>query len=265
MHLSDMTTRLLAVVLDRAHARFFEVTESATVELPCLASPAMRGGRFHSDRQDAPGWGERDYHGRIREEARRHYDAVIHRVEALQRRHPTAGVFLAGPGRTAAELRHRLPPRIAERVVGTAKLNPTEVTPAVVRRTATALERRHEGDEDRRLVAALQEGLGTGHAENGMRAVLRALAGGQVQTLLVRPGVWDTGFRCANSGRLVVSAEDCRGEGDPVRVPDIVAEAMEDARRRGATVVLIRDPEAGRAIDGMAALLRFASGAGGAR
>jgi len=51
--------RVLVVVVDRAHARFFEVgaNDPHAVELPGLSSPAMRGGKFHSDRQGGPGWG----------------------------------------------------------------------------------------------------------------------------------------------------------------------------------------------------------------
>ena len=46
--------RILAVVLDHAHARLFLVDDAHAVELPCLVSPRMRGGKFHSDRQGAP-------------------------------------------------------------------------------------------------------------------------------------------------------------------------------------------------------------------
>ncbi len=42
--------RVLAVVTDRAHARFFDVGASEAMELTSLHSPAGRGGRFHSAR-----------------------------------------------------------------------------------------------------------------------------------------------------------------------------------------------------------------------
>lgn len=248
---------VLAVVLDRAHARFFDVQPSEAVELPSLHSPAIRGGRFHSDRQGGPGWGEHGYHGRIREEERRHYDAVAEQLAHLQCVHPEAGFVLAGPGDAAEALRRFLPPALAERVIGTAKLNPTEVTAAAVHAAASRLQRQHERARERELIAAMREGLGTGWAENGARAVLRALAQGQVRTLLVRPDVRGTGFRCTGSGRLVLSANDCRGDGAPVPVPDIAGDATAEARRQGATVAVIQDPESAKTIDGLAALLRF--------
>ncbi len=249
--------RLIAVVLDRAHARFFEVTAAGTVELPSLHSPAMRGGRFHSDRQGGPGWGEHDYHDRIREEERRHFTAIAERLVALQRASPVAGVVLAGPGSAAAGLRGFLPPALAAQVIGSAKLNPTEVSLARVQDVARKLQDQHHHDVERGLVSGLLEGLGTGWAENGTRAVLAALARRQVRTLLVRSDVRGTGFRCARSGRLVLSASDCRGEGDPVPVRDLVGEAAADAQGQDASIVIVTDPEAGKAIDGLAALLRF--------
>jgi peptide subunit release factor 1 (eRF1) len=248
---------LIVVVLDRAHARLFEVTASGTVELPSLHSPAMRGGKFHSDRQGGPGWGEHDYHARIREEERRHYGAIAERLIALQRTGPRAGFVLAGPGSVATALQRFLSPALADQVIGSANLNPTEVTPAQVQEVARTLQKAHQRDRERALVSAVLEGLGTGRAENGTRAVLAALARRQVRTLLVRSDVRGTGFRCARSGRLVLSASDCRGEGDPVPVRDLVSEAIADAQAQDAVIVVVTDPETARAIDGLAALLWF--------
>jgi peptide subunit release factor 1 (eRF1) len=252
-----MPDTVLTVVLDRAHTRFFEVTASEATELPDLQLPSMRGGKYHSDRQDSPGWGERDYHNRLREEERRHFRAVAQRLQAYERVHPAEGVVLAGPGDTAAGLRHALPATLAARVIGTARLNPTEVTPAGVQRATAELRLAHLREVERGIVRTLEEHLGTGRAENGTRAVLRALAKDQVQTLLVRGDVRGGGFRCSASGRLVLSATDCRGEGEPEAVTDVVGAVIEEARRRGATVVTIRDSEIAKTIDGMAAVLRF--------
>jgi peptide subunit release factor 1 (eRF1) len=250
--------RVLVVVLDRGHARFFDVSASEAAELPCLRSPAMRGGKFHSDRQGGPGWGEHDYHGRIREEARRHINAVVQRLERLDRERPADGLLVAGPGPAAGAVARSLPPVLAARLIGTAHLKPAEVTPATVARAARQARAGHEAVSQRELVARMEDGLGTGRATNGARETLRALAKGQVRTLLVRTDVRAAGFRCRSSGRLVLSAADCLGDGTPVPVPDVVEEASVAARRQGATIAVIQDPDAARRIDGFAALLRFA-------
>jgi peptide subunit release factor 1 (eRF1) len=256
-HTRTQADALIVVVLDRAHARFFEVTPTGTIELPSLHSPAMRGGKFHSDRQGGPGWGERDYQGRIREEERRHHAKVTEQLIKLQRAGPLAGVVLAGRGGAAAALREFLPPALADQVIGSVQLDATDLTPAKVREMARDLQEAHRRATERALVGGLVEALGTGWAENGTRAVLAALSRRQVRTLLVRSDVEGTGFRCSSSGRLVLSASDCRGEGQPAPVRDLVSEAIADAQTQDAAIVVVTDPEAAKAIDGLAALLRF--------
>jgi hypothetical protein len=129
----------LAVVLDRAHARFFDIGPLNTVELPCLQSPATRGGKFHSDREDAPGRGEHAYHGRLREEERRHLAAVAARIVSLAR-DPALEVVLAGPDNLTRALRRVLPRPVGERCIGTAHLNLKQVTPPIVEREARRLQ-----------------------------------------------------------------------------------------------------------------------------
>ena len=221
-------THVLAVVTDRAHARFFDVGASEAVELTSLQSPAGRGGRFHSDRGDSPGWGEHAYHARREEEARRHVAAIVERLAAFERQHPGADVLLAGPGTTAGALQRALPPALGQRVIGTARLSPLEVTPATVHQTATQVRAAHERATQRTLVAAVLEGLGTGRAENGVRAVLRALARGQVRQLLI-----------------------------PADVADVFQTAADAARRQGASVTFLDDAGIAQPIEGLAALLRW--------
>ena len=250
-------TPLLVAVFDRLHARFFDIDDRGARELAGLRSAGMRGGKFHSDRQGSPGWGERGYQNRVREDTRRHFAAVAQRLAALERRRPARDLLLAGPSNLATVLKGALPPAIVARVIGTARLNPTEATTAQVRGAARRSEGRRELETQRALLAALTEGLGTGRAVNGTRDTLRALAKGQVRTLLVRPGPSAGGFRCAASRRLVPSRADCRGEGKAVPVLDLIGAAMREARRQRARVIMARDPELARAIEDLAALLRF--------
>lgn len=130
---------IMTVVLDRAHARFFDVGPTATVELPCLRSPATRGGKFHSDRADAPGRGESAYHGRLREEERRHITAVAARLVALDR-DPIAEFVLVGPKPLTRALRRALPRSLDRRCSGTAHLDFKRLTPAIVQREARRLQ-----------------------------------------------------------------------------------------------------------------------------
>lgn len=248
---------IVAAVFDRAHARFFLVDAGSAAELEGLVETSRRGGEFHGDRRDAPGWGERDYHNRLREERHRHYAAIAHHLQHLVRTHPARGIVLAGPAKEVAGLTPFLSRELAGRVLGTAPLNPTAVSAAEVQAAALAMASEHERAAEPALVAALAESIGAGWGVEGPSDTLRALARGQVRTLLVRAGLEGSGFRCAASGRLVLAKGDCRGEGEPTQVLDIVDEAVEEALRQGVEVVVVHDPAAAGAFDGLAAVLRF--------
>lgn len=248
---------IIATVMDRALARFFTVSPAGAVELSGGFTVSGRGGRYRPDREDAPGRGERDYHGRLAEERHRHYAMIAERLEELGRDRPASGVVLAGPADHTAPLLRFLPDRLAARVLGTARLNPTSATSAVVHAAAQRVAEDHERSAVTAELLALQESIGTGWAVEGARETLRALSRGQVRTLYVREGLEGGGFRCAATGRLVLAKGDCAGEGEPRPVRDLVDEAIEDVLRQRARVVIVPKDAGAEPVDGLAASLRF--------
>jgi peptide subunit release factor 1 (eRF1) len=252
----DEFGRLLTVVLDRTAARFFEVTAFEAVELPSLRAESTRGKRFRGD-ADGPGWGEHTYNNRIREEKQRHYEAIARELFAIDRRHPAHGIVLAGTGSDAAAVEPFLHSYLVERVLGTARLNPKEATPALVHQSTLAVREAWERDAERALVREMQEALGGGWSVNGMTPTLRALSRGQVRALLVHADAGQPGFRCGDSGRLALTERDCGGEGEPTPVLDVVDDAIEEALRQRVDVNVVYEPEARDAIEGLSGLLRF--------
>jgi len=248
--------RLLTVVLDRMGARFFEVTAYDTRELSGLRADSTRGGRFHGD-QSGPGWGEHTYHNRIRTEKQRHYEAIARELFTLDRRQPAHGIVLAGTGTDAGAVEPFLHNYLVERVIGTARLNPKEATPANVHAATLAVREAWEREEERAQVGEMLEGLGSGWSLNGLDSTLRALSRGQVRTLLVHADASEPGFRCGGSGRLTRTERECRGEGEPVPVLDVVDDAIEEALRQGLNINVVYESEARESVDGLAALLRF--------
>jgi len=253
---SAVDERVLAVVFDRAHARFFEVAPSGATELAGIHSPAMRGGRFHSDRQGGPGWGEQEYHGRVEEEERRHVRKVLSRIEQLERR-AHQPLLVAGPKTAVAALVRALPAPLANRLIGAVRLDAAAVTPSIVRGAVDAARIRQRPATERALVAAMRHGLGTGRSTNGIRETLRALWHRQVRTLLIADGTRLAGFRCTRSHRLALTRSECEEEGPALSVRDLVRAAVGDALAQGAAVIVVHDPVQGNAIDGLAALLRW--------
>jgi peptide subunit release factor 1 (eRF1) len=248
--------RLLTVVLDRTSARFFEVTAYDAVELNGLRADSTRGKRFRGD-QDGPGWGEHTYNNRIRQEKQRHFEAIARELFAIDRRRPAHGIVIAGTGADAGAVGPFLHNYLVERVIGTAKLNPKEATPALVHAATLAVREAWERESERAAVRQMQEALGTGWAVNGIDPTVRALARGQVRTLLVNADASEPGFRCGDSGRLARTERDCRGEGEPIAVLDLVDDAIEEALRQRVDVNVIYEPEARDAVMGLGAMMRF--------
>ncbi|MBA3443908.1 MAG: hypothetical protein H0T58_03510 [Gemmatimonadales bacterium] len=247
--------RLLTVVLDRSRARFFEVTAYETHELAGLRSETTRGKRFHADHDGSSGWGEHTYNNRIRQEKQRHYEAIARELFGMDRRHPAHGIVLAGADAGAVE--PFLHSYLTERLIGTARLNPKEATPASVHSATLAVREGYERASERAMVHEMLEGIGTGWGINGLAPTLKALARGQVRSLLVNSDADQPGFRCGDSSRLALTERECRGEGDPVPVLNIVDDAIEEALRQGVDVNVVYEPEARDAIEGLSALLRF--------
>ena len=248
--------RLLTVVVDRMGARFFEVTAYDARELSGLRADSTRGKRFRGDRS-GPGWGEHTYHNRIRTEKQRHYEAIARELFTIDRRRPAHGIVLAGTGTDAGAVEPFLHNYLAERVLGTARLNPKEATPAAVHAATLAVRSAWEREEERGQAREMLEGLGSGWSVNGIDPTLRALARGQVRTLLVHADAGEPGFRCGDSGRLARTERECRGEGEPVAVLDVVDDAIEEGLRQRVDINVVYEPEAREAVHGLAGLLRF--------
>lgn len=227
---------ILVAACDRTGARFFEVTAFDVAELPGLpAAQASRGGRFHGERQarrggvTAWGAGEHNYHMRIREEKHRHYAAVADRIFELHTQKAIAGLVMAGVGVDAAAVLPHLHTYLHDLVLGVVRLNPKQVSPAEVREAALALREERERAWERAHADVVREGLATGWAVSGVDATLKALGRGQVRTLLAD------------------------GHDEDPRID----EAVEEALRQRAQVDVLYDDRARRAVNGLAALLRF--------
>jgi peptide subunit release factor 1 (eRF1) len=253
----EETGRILVAALDRTATRFFEVTAFDVRELPALDAVSTRGGKFLSDREDSPGWGERSFHHRIETERHRHFAAIGRRLAELDRAQPAHGIVLAGPLEETRAAARFLPPPLSSRYMGAARLNRTALRSAEVQAAVLRLRRKFETRREHEFVAELETKVAEGWAANGPQPVLRALARGQVRTLLIRPDQSGSGYRCADTGRLVLSKAECRGEGTPRPVADLMNEAIEEALRQRAGITVIHDPDVGGAIDGLAAELRF--------
>ncbi|MGH7537489.1 MAG: hypothetical protein ACREMF_02550 [Gemmatimonadales bacterium] len=227
---------ILVAVCDRTSARFFTITAFGATEWPGLIAPGTpRAGKFHGERQAirggqmSGGFGEHNYNMRIRGERHRHYARVADQIFRLHAQQPLAGLVLAGVGVDAAGLVPHLHTYLHDLLLGVVRLNPKAVSVAQVREAALALREERERAWERTHADAMKDGIATGWAVNGIEPTLKALSRGQVRTLLAD------------------------GHDDDRRIDDAVEEAL--AQR--AQVDVLYDERACRAVDGLAALLRF--------
>ncbi len=250
----DEFGRLLTVVADRALARIFEVTAFDVTEVGSFEAGNARTKRFSSQ---SGRLGEHNYNNRIRQEKARHYEVVARALFQLKQQQPVRGIVLAGPGKEAGAVEPFLHAYVADRVIGTTKLNPQTASAADVREATLTVREAHERESERLRVQEMIEAVGNGWAVNGLPGTLRRLARGQIQTLLVNAESYMPGFKCIASGRLAADARSCRLEGDAEPVIDLVDEAIEEALRQHVQVDVVYEPHAGKAIEGLAGLLRF--------
>ena len=221
---------VLAVACDRRGARLFEVTAYDVVELPGVTPPAQGAKDRLARTEHVPGGaGERHFHMRIREEKHRLYAAVADQVFRIHSQRHIAGLVVAGVGVDAAGLLPHLHTYLHDLVLGVVRLNPKRATPAEVREAALALREERERAWERAHADAVREGVGTGWAVNGIEPSQAALARGQVRTLLA----------------------------DGLAVDERIDDAIEDALVQHAQIDVLYDERARRAVDGLAALLRF--------
>ncbi len=219
---------ILVAVCDRTAARFFQVTAFDCSELTALAGvDASRGSRFHAGPSGVAG--EHNYHMRIRTEKQRLYAHVADRIFQIHSQRPLTGLVVAGVGVDAGAVVPHLHTYLHDLVLGVVKLNPKQATAAEVREATLALREARERAWERAHADAAKDGVGTGWAVNGIDATLKTLTRGQVRTLLAD------------------------GQDDDPRIDD----AVEEALRQRAQVDVLYDDKARRAVDGLAALLRF--------
>lgn len=233
---------ILVVVYDRTACRFFEVTAYDCVELTALpATDASRASKFHGSQQrqvmtragtPSGSAGEHNYHMRIRTEKQRFYAQIADRIFNIHRVRPLAGLLVGGVGVEAGAVIPHLHTYLHDLVMGVVKLNPKTTTKAEVRDAALALREERERAWERAHAEALKDGVPEGWAVNGVDPTLKALARGQVRTLLAD------------------------GQDDDPRIDD----AVEEALRQRSQVDVLYDEKARRAVDGLAALLRFRRG-----
>ncbi len=218
-------------------------------------SPAVGGGKV------AQGYGEYSFQRMIENEMHQHFKNVSDKLFNYYKENKFQWLIIGGPEQLRADFSNHLHTYLRERELGTITVDVESVKPDVIVEEALDLLETMRLERQRRLMEEFEEKLGSRLAFNGLEPTLRGLMRGQARILLVSDGFNKEGFRCPDSGFLMLEErEDLCPEGvKPARVIDIVDEAIEEALGQKAEVEIVADPELKKKIQGVGAILRYTS------
>lgn len=272
LFLLDQYERIGLIVADRSHARIFTLFLGEIEHVQHRAADAPR----HHHRG---GWKQmlfqRDIEGHIKAHVR---STVRDAVNAFGQ-FPLRRIILGGTEETVALMKHELPPRFRNKLVGTFR-SATHASDVEVVAHALALAAAAEARAEDERVEELSEALASrpdspatlpgtagrdwGHgrqrAVRGAQETLQALSQRRVRLLLLRRGFHLPGSVCDNCGSLfnIADGGPCLYCGRPLRaVPDVLEHAVERAETEKAEVEFVTESSTLEALGGIGAILRF--------
>ncbi|MCI0403623.1 MAG: hypothetical protein L0212_08880 [Acidobacteria bacterium] len=254
MALAASLTRVCAALVDRSHARIFDVHRGeARLREEIFDRLPRRGAGFLGFEE---GRVSRHRANLVRQHLRKVSDRLQEMLEA--------GLFdrlvIACRDGVCAEVDSQLHPYVKQRLLGRVALDPVVATAEGIHREVELLLDREQAERNRALV---NEVLGQGHRKGlgalGLRRVLQALERGEVQSLVMGAGFSAPAAECRHCGhldyRLVKSCAVC---GQATRELDDVTSVLIARTLRGNVDVVCVGPQpALQEAGNIAALLRF--------
>jgi len=231
----DEYPRFAVAVVQRDHAMLY-ITEQRLAEgLPEISSDVP-------GRHDQGGWSQARFQRHIEFHYGLHLNRLVEQLEDLHRDRPFKQLVIGCGEDTAGELLKMLPGDLAERVIGTFRVDFKHETEAEILQRAGNLreedERRSERELVDQIVGAAESG---GQGVAGIDGTLQALLDGRVHVLAVAEGIVAAGCECLSCGYFAAKefAECPACGGEPEPVPDVIDRAIEKAYLAGARVEVV--------------------------
>jgi peptide chain release factor subunit 1 len=232
----DQHKRFLFILIERAKARLFQICASEILEhsdiLDDVPSKVKEGG--------FGGYDERRIERHIEDHVRRHFKHVAETADHFFKKYVTDYVILAGSETNTSEFRQYLPNTLAPKIVAAIHEEMTASTKDILEKTMQIEKEMRQKEESHLLNQLFTEVNSGGLGIVGLDSTLRALQRGQVNQLLVQEGFEREGYQCVSCMSLHTkngSCDFCGANTDSV--PDIVAEAVQDAMKKGCQVKYI--------------------------
>ena len=253
VRLVDQYPRYAAVLVDTNRARILVFGLGAVQSRDEVTGVKTR-------RSSMGGWSQARYQRRAENFHQRHIKEVVDTLDAIVRRDNIQHIIVAGDDVVVSLLREEMPRHLADRLVDVLKLDRHAGEDAIVEATLETLRQKDaetDAERVREVVDAWQSG---GLGVVGPEAVLRGLALGQVDELLIAASPQDlkavqTLPEDAAPEPVVVQTSSA-AESDQQRI-HLADELVTRAQQTGARVRMIENSDLLEPYGGVGALLRF--------
>lgn len=276
LRINDEYGDIAVILIDRKKAKLYRISLNKAEEILGYLYPEyVRITRFQAQegsfkQRVAPsagggkvsqGYGEYGFQRMIENEMHQHFKYVSGKLFDYYKNYRFDWLIIGGAEQFLSDFSNHLHTYLAEINLGTIVVDIVTTKPdELVEQSLDLLEVMRNRREDR-LVREFEEKLGSRFAINGIEPTLRALMRGQVRILLVEDGFSNRGFKCPETGFLVLEEREgiCPEGVKPLPVLDIVDEVIEEALGQKSEVVIVTNQEGIKKIDGIGAILRFKS------
>ena len=274
LRINDEYGDIAVVLVDRQKARLFRISLSKVEEIMGYFHPEyIRTTRFQAQEgrfkqrvsttggggRVSQGYGEYGFQRMIENEMHQHFKDVSERLFEYYKSNKFEWLIIGGAEQLLNEFSNHLHTYLSDRKLGTITADIETIRPDELVENAFDLLEIVRRTKKEKLMEEFDEKLGIRFAISGVEPTLKALMRGQVRILLVKEGYSSKGFKCPETGYLILEEKQglCPEGVNPIPVMDIVDEAIEEALGQKAEVVIVSDKEAGKKIDGLAAIFRF--------
>ncbi len=251
--LNGSLTRVCAALVDRSHARIFDVhwgearlREEIFDKLPNLRAgfAGYEEGRTSRHRANV---------------VRQHLRKVSDRLQEMLDAGQFDKLVIACRDGVCSEVDAQLHPYVKQRLLGRVALDPVVATPEDIRREVERLLEREQGERNQALV---NEVLGQGRnglGALGLRRVLQALERGEAQSLVLGAGFSAAAAECGHCGHLDYRlVRNCAVCGQSTReLDDVTSALIARTLRSNVDVVYVGPQPALQQAGNIGALLRF--------
>jgi peptide chain release factor subunit 1 len=249
---------LCVVMLDRQRARFFDLRLDVLREHGAIVHMLSRSASSYGYNGYEAGHAER----RVAEEALQHFKAVSERLRADFERGAWERLIVGCHDVSWSEFESHLHPYVKQRLIGRFSGDVASVSNEEIRDHAGALLNQWITERASTKVSeALEFAKANGRGVAGLRRVLQALEGGEVQTIFLTENYSARAVECPHCGHLDAHLiASCVACGRPTHeLTDVCDAIIPIAIRRNIELFYLKEHDGLDRAGNIAALLRFRS------